>query len=137
MRNWFPPTRRQLGLAHRGVTYRRYRCTGRHCNCEVIAIDRMHVECATPECRGQMKPRRIVPTAKVVDLQIERLIRRGKPENYPVEEPFSGVFLPETSENAKSDRRQAGEDLDGLEAEKRGGGFSMVDSPSGGGEDAS
>lgn len=84
-----------------------------------------------------MKPRRIVPTAEVVDLQVERLRRRGKPENSPVEEPSSGVFRPETSENDKSDRRHVGEDRDGLEAEKRGGGFFMVDSPAGQSEGSS
>jgi len=131
MRKWFPPTRRQLSQAHQGVTYRRYRCTGQHCDCEVIAIERVHVECSTPECRGRMKPRRIVPTAKVVDLQVERLRRRSEPENCPVEGPFSGAFRPQTGRNANDDRGHSGEDFNASDGEKRGGRLPTGDSPVG------
>ena len=104
VREWKVPTRRQMALAHSGMSYRRYRCTGNHCECEVIAMDRVHITCNTRGCRGTMAPRRRVPLAKVIDFEIARLRRRMGDTKSPVEGPSSDVFHAESRQFGLADQ---------------------------------
>lgn len=137
MRKWKPPTRRQLALAHAGVRYRRFQCTGVHCECEVIAMEGFEIICNTTGCRGSMKPRRRVPLAKVIDLEVERLKRRTRDENHSVEGPFSGIFRSQRRLNSTRTQRHHPKNSEALESEKLKEGKAADHSPSGDGEDAS
>ena len=137
MRKWFRPTRRQLALAHAGVVYRRFQCTGVHCTCEVIAMEGLEITCNTSGCRGSMKPRRKVPLAKVIDLEVERLKRRISDENHPVERPSSGVFRSQRRRNSTRTQRHHPENSEALDSEKPKKGNDADHSPSGDGEGAS
>jgi hypothetical protein len=99
--------RSEIREAFKEYTFRNYRCTGKNCGFEMVAIEGIEVWCNTPNCRGFVTPRRVFPSSKLITATMTEIFGHSPKPKSPLQGRFLGVSstekiqkLPEMSSGA-------------------------------------
>jgi len=90
--------RSELREAFKDYTFRIYRCTGTNCTFQMEAMEGLEIWCNTPNCRGVVKPRRIIPTSKMVTKTLEDVDGHYPEPKPPLQSRFHGVSSSQTAQ---------------------------------------
>ena len=83
--------RSELREGFREYTFRNYRCTGKYCGFQTVAIEGIEIWCNTPKCRGVVTPRRIFPKSKMITATLEEIFGNYPEPKPPFQSRFHGV----------------------------------------------
>lgn len=83
--------RSELREEFRDYTFRNYRCTGKYCGFQIVAIEGVEIWCNTPECRGAVTPRRIFPKSKMITATMEEIFGHSREPKSALQSHFHGV----------------------------------------------